>query len=394
MKDVINIVNLILKDLDGDNSLGSLIYTVRDLVSLSESNEYLQVCINELSKAKKQDQKHFENLGLAVIEDVHRATAELLNKIDCYPRLKKAIDRSFFKETKTKFDEQLLADRPRVVWEPFLKLLKAILDCGEAEHLITPYASIASNNGSQFIKELTFSDRIKTFCRDAGHFRARKDMALWNAWDRIILFHEWEKNGISQSALKSKLENFSVDHQVKYALKAICRYILIHLSKLPINERGELTLLAPIKTDSSEILPEKRPETFIIKALELFIEPFECQIWILSHHNNGEYHPHFVAWRKDGSRAHEFAMNLLSLNRGDVLVDDDLAARRNDLGIKGILKDIFFQNSNVFNGRYVRVDELPFKISNEQLLADLPKNKQRTPKFPIDAYNEYLRSHT
>ena len=220
--------------------------------------------------------KYFENLALAVIEDVHRATSELKNKIDCHPRLKKAIDRSFFKETKTKFDEQLLADRPRVVWEPFLKLLKAILDCGEAEHLITPYASIASNNGGQFIKELTFSDKIKTFCRDAEHFRARKDMALWNAWERIILFNEWEKNGISQSALKSKLENFSVDHQLKYALKAICRYILIHLSKLPINERSELSPLASIKTDSSELLLEKRSETFIIKALELFIEPFEC----------------------------------------------------------------------------------------------------------------------
>lgn len=87
-------------------------------------------------------------------------------------------------------------------------------------------------------------------------------------------------------------------------------------------------------------------------------------------------------------------MNLLSLNRGDVLVDEDLPARRNDLGIKGILKDIFFQNSNVFNGRYVRVDELPFKISNEQLLADLPKNKQRMPKFPIDAYKRHRKSHS
>jgi hypothetical protein len=190
MEDVINIVNLLLKDLDRDNSLESLIYAVRDLVSLSESNEHIQKIINELSKPKKQDQKHFENLALAVIEDVHYATTELRNKIDCYPRLKKAVDRSFFKETKTKFDEQLLADRPRLVWEPFLKLLKAILDCEEAEHLITPYASIASNNGSQFIKEITFSDKIKTFCRDAEHFRTRKDMALWNAWDRIILFHE------------------------------------------------------------------------------------------------------------------------------------------------------------------------------------------------------------
>lgn len=36
-------------------------------------------------------------------------------------------------------------------------------------------------------------------------------------------------------------------------------------------------------------------------------------------------------------------MNLLSFNRGDVLVDEDLPARRNDLGIEGILKDIYKQ---------------------------------------------------
>ena len=82
MKDVINIVNLLLKDLERDTSLEGLIYAVHDLISLSESNEYLQVAITELSKAKKQDQKHFESLALAVIEDVHRATTELGNKID------------------------------------------------------------------------------------------------------------------------------------------------------------------------------------------------------------------------------------------------------------------------------------------------------------------------
>lgn len=263
--------------------------------------------------------------------------------------------------------------------------MKAILDCEGSEHLVTPYASITSNNGSKFIKEITFSDKIRTFCRDAEYFRTRRDIALWNAWDKITFFHEWEKNGIPQSVLKDQYEITSVDNQLKYALKSICRHILINLLKLSANESRSIN----INTALSETPREHQSETFIIKALELFIEPFECQIWILSHHNNGEYHPHFVAWRKDGSRAHEFAMQLLSCNKGDVLVDQDLPARRNDLGIKGILKDIFFQNSNIFNGRYIRVDELPFKISNEQLFADLPKTKQRIPKFPIDAYNKH-----
>ena len=136
-------------------------------------------------------------------------------------------------------------------------------------------------------------------------------------------------------------------------------------------------------------LSQLKSETFIVLALELFIEPFECQIWILSHHNNGEYTPHFVAWRKDGSNPHQFAMHLRCLNKGDILNDADLPRKRNDLGIKGILKDIFFLNSKIFNGRYVRISELPFKISNEQLLAALPITKQRTPRFPVEAYRAH-----
>lgn len=121
-------------------------------------------------------------------------------------------------------------------------------------HLLRPIMAANSSKNSP-------SDKIKTFCRDGEHFLARKDVALWNAWDRIILFHEWEKNGIPQSALSDKLEGSQVNYQLKHASKAICRYMLVYLSKLPINEKGELTSLAPIKTDSSEILPENRPET-------------------------------------------------------------------------------------------------------------------------------------
>ena len=70
------------------------------------------------------------------------------------------------------------------------------------------------------------------------------------------------------------------------------------------------------KWKPSTTLSQQKSETFIITALELFIQPFECQIWILSHHNDGEYIPHFVAWCKDGSKAYQFAMNLRCLNQG------------------------------------------------------------------------------
>lgn len=140
------------------------------------------------------------------------------------------------------------------------------------------------------------------------------------------------------------------------------------------------------------MLSKQKPETFIITAFELFIHPFEGEIWILLHYNNGMYDPHFVAWRKDG-KGFKFAMKVLHLQRGAVLNDKDLPARRNDLGIKGILRKIFFKNSKIFNGRYVRVDELSFPISSEQIFAALPKNERHLNRqFPVDAYNKYRRT--
>lgn len=362
------------------------------LFIFNRSHEYLQACIKELSEVKIQDQKHFENIAKAVVKDVHQAASDLERKIDRLPSVKKTINPSFFSEIKNKvrLGEYPVEERPLLLIDPLLKLLNAILDCGGTEHLITPFATIASNDDRKFIREITFSDNIRTFCREAEYFRGRRDMALWNLWEKIGFFYELTKNGITHSASKEKLETFINKNQLRLAFKTICRHLLSNSFKTQTNEVNALTPSSLMKENFSTL--SHKFDTFIIKALEIFIEPFECQIWILSHHNNGEYHPYFVAWRKDGSRAHEFAMDLLSCNKGDVLVNEDLPARRNDLGIMGILKDIFFQNSNIFNGRYVRLDELTFKISNEQLLADLPKAKQRTPKFPVDAYNKYLKS--
>ena len=102
MKDVMNVLSTLLKDWESTDSLEGLIHVVRDLINLIDSHEYLQPCINELFKSKIQDQKHFENIAAAVVKDVHHATSELKKKIDCYPRLKKAVNASFFAEIKNK----------------------------------------------------------------------------------------------------------------------------------------------------------------------------------------------------------------------------------------------------------------------------------------------------
>ncbi len=156
MKDVKIILSCLLKDFDSDDSLEGLIYAIRDLINLIDSHECLQRSIAELSKMKIQDQKHFENIALAVIKDVHQATSDLRKKIDCFPRLKEAINPTFFADikNKVKLTEYPIEERPLLLIDPFLKLLRAVLDCGETENLITPYASIASNNDSKFIREI------------------------------------------------------------------------------------------------------------------------------------------------------------------------------------------------------------------------------------------------
>ncbi len=133
MKDVINVLNTLLKDLESTDSLEGLIHAVRDLINLIDSHEYLQTSIDELSKTKIQDQKHFENIAAAVVKDVHRAASELKKKIDCSSRLKKGINASFFAEikSKVKLTEYPIEERPLLLIDPLLKLLNAILDCGE-----------------------------------------------------------------------------------------------------------------------------------------------------------------------------------------------------------------------------------------------------------------------
>lgn len=391
MKDVKIILSCLLKDFDSDDSLEGLIYAIRDLINLIDSHECLQRSIAELSKMKIQDQKHFENIALAVIKDVNQATSDLRKKIDCFPRLKEAINPTFFADikNKVKLSEYPIEERPLLLIDPFLKLLRAVLDCGETENLITPYASIASNNDSKFIREITFSNNIRTFCRDAEHFRGRRDMALWNAWDNIIIFHEWTKNGLPNPTFKEKVGNFSGKNQIKYAFKAICRYLLTSL--LAVEDDASASV-SSINGNLPTMLSEQKPETFIITAFELFIHPFEGEIWILLHYNSGMYDPHFVAWRKDG-KGFKFAMKVLDLHKGAVLDNKDLPARRNDLGVRGIFRKIFFKGRNIFNGLYVRVDELPFIVSNEQVLAALPKNERHLNRqFPVDTYNKYRKT--
>lgn len=306
--------------------------------------------------------------------------------------MKRVIKPSFFAEIKktVKLNEYPIEERPLLLTEAFLKLLNAILDCGKTEYLIAPYASIASNNDRKFVREISFSDNIRTFCRDAEHFRGRRDMALWNAWDKIISFHEWTKNGLSNPVFKEKVSVFSDKNKIRCAFKAIVRYLLTSLSKISAIENNLSTSLPAINEVPPTIFYKQKLETFIITALELFIHPFDCQVWIILHHTDREYVPYFVVTCRDESRAYKFAMDLLELPKGAVLDDEDLPAKRNDIGIKGLLKNIFFRNSNVFNGRYVKIDELPFKISNDKLFDVLPKNEGHTiPPFPINTYIKY-----
>jgi hypothetical protein len=86
-------------------------------------------------------------------------------------------------------------------------------------------------------------------------------------------------------------------------------------------------------------------------------------------------------------------MKVLDLHKGAVLDNKDLPVRRNDLGVRGIFRKIFFKGRNIFNGLYVRVDELPFIVSNEQVLAALPKNERHLNRqFPVDTYNKYRKT--
>lgn len=189
MKDVTNILNFLLKDFDSNDSLESLVYAVRNLNDLINSHECPQTCIKELFEVKIQDQKHFEDSAKAVVKDVHQAASDLERKIDRLPCLKTTINPTFFAEIKNKvrLGEYPVEERPLLLIEPLVKLLNRILECRGTEHLITPYATIASNNDRKFIREITFSDNIRTFCREAEHFRGR-GIWLYGTYGKKLAF--------------------------------------------------------------------------------------------------------------------------------------------------------------------------------------------------------------
>lgn len=105
-------------------------------------------------------------------------------------------------------------------------------------------------------------------------------MALWNLWEKIGFFYELTKNGITHLASKEKLEPFTRKNKIRLAFKTICLHLLANSFKTQTNEANASTQSSLMDENSSLF---HKFETFIIKALEIFIEPFECQIWILSH---------------------------------------------------------------------------------------------------------------
>ena len=63
-------------------------------------------------------------------------------------------------------------------------------------------------------------------------FEEEETWLYGTCWDNIIIFHEWTKNGLPNPAFKEKVGNFSGKNQIKYAFKAICRYLLTSLSEV------------------------------------------------------------------------------------------------------------------------------------------------------------------
>ena len=137
-------------------------------------------------------------------------------------------------------------------------------------------------------------------------------MALWNAWDNIIIFHEWTKNGLPNPAFKEKVGNFSGKNQIKYAFKAICRYLLTSLLAV---EDDASDSVSSINGNLPTMLSKQKTETFIITAFELFIHPFEGEIWILLHYNSGNVRvdelPFIVSKEVCNNNLHDWAARKL-----------------------------------------------------------------------------------
>lgn len=384
MKDVILILGRFLKRVEDNPSLEWFLKTLQDFMSFIYSEPQILSMVEALDRENEQTKLLLRTTAEAAIRDINTVISQLAKQIEANIQLRNLIAQdlingAFIKENEVQND---IEKRLYQLWEPLHTLIQAVIDSGYQE-LVKDFVKITQVGSSYVIERLTFSANIDRWCKEVE--RQNASLSLVKDWRQLLLISDWTKNGISNQAFRENLGHIVKHEAIKLSFTRLCDYFIVNVKQsnhqsidLQHAERSTLVL-----TNQSSDLDAH----FVISAIELFIHSFDCQIWLILHYNNGDQDQRFVARRREGSLAYEFAMTLIHKKAGDIIDDPELADRRNDLGIKGILKDIFFRNKNTFNGLYVKLDQLPIKICQKQLLESLPPKQQpRQLPFPTVDY--------
>ncbi|WP_075882646.1 hypothetical protein [Candidatus Protochlamydia sp. W-9] len=385
MKDVTSILERFLKRVEDSPSLEWFIKTLQDFIDFVYSEPQIYPLIETLDQENKQTNLLLKTTAEAAIRDINTVVSQLAKQIEANAQLKNLIaqdliTRAFIKENGVRND---LEKRLYELWEPLQTLIQTIIDRGYQD-LVKDFAKIIQVGSNHIIERLTFSANIDHWCKEVE--RQNTSLSLVKDWQQLLLIREWTKNEISNQAFRENLGHIVKHEAIKLSFNRLCDHFIVNVKQSnhqSINLQHVERSTPVLKNQLLDLLGTH----FVISAVELFIHSFDCQIWLIIHYNNGDQDHRFVARRREGSQAYEFAMNLIHKKAGDVIDDSELADRRNDLGIRGILKDIFFRNKNIFNGLYVKLDQLPIKMCQKQLLEVLsPKQQPRQLPFPTDEY--------
>jgi hypothetical protein len=384
MKDVISILERFLKRVEDNLSLEWFIKTLQDFMDFIYSEPQILSIIEALDRENEQTKLLLGTIAEAAIRDINTVVSYLKKQVEANVQLKNLIAQdlingAFIKENEVQND---IEKRLYELWEPLQTLIQTIINSGYQD-LVKDFVKVTQVGSSHVIERLTFSVNIDRWCKEVE--RQNTSLSLVKDWQQLLLIREWTKNGISNQAFRENL-GYIVKHEAtKLNFIRLCDHFIVN-----VKQSSHQSINLQYVEQSTPVLKNQlidRDAHFVISAVELFIHSFDCQIWLILHYNNGDQDHRFVARRREGSQAYEFAMNLIHKKAGDIIDDPDLADRRNDLGIRGILKNIFFRNKNIFNGFYVNLDQLPIKICQKQLLEALPPKQQpRQLSFPTTEY--------
>jgi len=180
--------------------------------------------------------------------------------------------------------------------------------------------------------------------------------------------------------------------KIENAINSISDYLIDHLIKEDY-----------ILNSNTQIESFYSAENSLINSLSIF--PYRSSeidnyyFWIIASYSNGNLEHYYVRQVIQKSETFKFIKILLNSQKGDALNFPETSTVRSELSLTKQLAKVFFAKETgkriVFRGFQVFINDIPENIDLNKLQEQLDKlNKQQEiPKFPLNDYQQFIKTH-